>query len=557
MLVERSEIEMKKLRTVYYARVSTDSDDQLHSLKAQQEYFDDYLKYSPEYELVGAYVDEGITGTSIKKRTKFKKMINDALHHHFDIIITKEVTRFARNTLDALKMIRLLKEHDVNVIFLTDGIDTRTHEGEIRLSIMATIAQEESRKTSQRVNWGFQRKYEKEELILTSIYGYDIKEVKENNKKKRILVINEQEAKVVKKIYHWYLQGYGYSKIRDKLYDQHVPTPKGNKRWDTSVISKILSNEKYIGRLVQRKQRTNNHLDKKVIRDIPRNQMYISENHHEAIIDPSVFYQVQKIKADKKKTGERNNAYALSGKIVCPKCGMTFGRIKYGKNRKKVGWKCRGLDKKLCTNTSMVNETVLKELLKTFLSTVFINKEKTKKEIIHTLMQSYYFLDNEREINQLNRDIGEIKRNINLYLDDYLEGKITVEEYKTKKSKEEKIILQKEKELYLLNKESNTDEMRQSIDRMITVINEKIEIDTDILNRIIKQSVKTIIPKQTNEYEIYLDFKNEYFKEDISLNQFEYVMTYEFDLERLESPFWKNNMKKLRNTKLHLYVRRK
>ena len=128
MLVERSEIEMKKLRTVYYARVSTDSDDQLHSLKAQQEYFDDYLKYSPEYKLVGAYVDEGITGTSIKKRIQFKKMINDALHHHFDIIITKEVTRFARNTLDALKMIRLLKEHDVNVIFLTDGIDIRTYK---------------------------------------------------------------------------------------------------------------------------------------------------------------------------------------------------------------------------------------------------------------------------------------------------------------------------------------------------------------------------------------------------------------------------------------------
>ena len=264
MLIEMSERIMKKLKAVFYARVSTDHSDQLHSLKAQQDYFYQYLDNHPEFELVNSYVDEGITGTSIKKRKSFQKMINDALHHHFDIILTKEVTRFARNTLDTLQMVRLLKENNVNVLFLTDMIDTRTHEGELRLSLMATIAQEEGRKISQRVNWGFQRAFENEKLVITNVYGYDIVKVGHVRK----LEVNEQQAYVIQHIFKWYLQGLGYGKISKRLYEWNIPSPSGNAHWDTSVIAKILANEKYIGRLVQGKQKTNNYLEKKILRNI-------------------------------------------------------------------------------------------------------------------------------------------------------------------------------------------------------------------------------------------------------------------------------------------------
>ena len=426
MLIEMSERIMKKLKAVFYARVSTDHSDQLHSLKAQQDYFYRYLDNHPEFELVNSYVDEGITGTSIKKRKSFQKMINDALHHHFDIILTKEVTRFARNTLDTLQMVRLLKENNVNVLFLTDMIDTRTHEGELRLSLMATIAQEEGRKISQRVNWGFQRAFENEKLVITNVYGYDIVKVGHVRK----LEVNEQQAYVIQHIFKWYLQGLGYGKISKRLYEWNIPSPSGNAHWDTSVIAKILANEKYIGRLVQGKQKTNNYLEKKILRNISRNDMYITNNHHEAIVDKEIFYAVQQLRQSKVKNGKRNRRYPLSGKVICAMCGKSYARMKYGNS---IGWGCRK-----CENTNIINETVLIELLRSFISTVFINKEKVKKELVDALMNSYDFMNCENQINQLHKDIGYIRRRMKLYLDDYLEEKISIEVYKENKLKEEK-----------------------------------------------------------------------------------------------------------------------
>lgn len=535
---------MKKLKAVFYARVSTDHSDQLHSLKAQQDYFYQYLDNHPEFELVNSYVDEGITGTSIKKRKSFQKMINDALHHHFDIILTKEVTRFARNTLDTLQMVRLLKENNVNVLFLTDMIDTRTHEGELRLSLMATIAQEEGRKISQRVNWGFQRAFENEKLVITNVYGYDIVKVGHVRK----LEVNEQQAYVIQHIFKWYLQGLGYGKISKRLYEWNIPSPSGNAHWDTSVIAKILANEKYIGRLVQGKQKTNNYLEKKILRNISRNDMYITNNHHEAIVDKEIFYAVQQLRQSKVKNGERNRRYPLSGKVICAMCGKSYARMKYGNS---IGWGCRK-----CENTNIINETVLIELLRSFISTVFINKEKVKKELVDALMNSYDFMNCENQINQLHKDIGYIRRRMKLYLDDYLEEKISIEVYKENKLKEEKELEAKEKELQALEMKESNNDMKNAIHHIVKVIEKKVEIDKGVIHQIIIQYIKAIIPKKMNEYYLYMDLSDCYFKENVDLSQFEYVKTYIFDLQDYQSPYVKKKYKQLQNTKLHLYIRR-
>lgn len=544
MLIEMSERIMKKLKAVFYARVSTDHSDQLHSLKAQQDYFYRYLDNHPEFELVNSYVDEGITGTSIKKRKSFQKMINDALHHHFDIILTKEVTRFARNTLDTLQMVRLLKENNVNVLFLTDMIDTRTHEGELRLSLMATIAQEEGRKISQRVNWGFQRAFENEKLVITNVYGYDIVKVGHVRK----LEVNEQQAYVIQHIFKWYLQGLGYGKISKRLYEWNIPSPSGNAHWDTSVIAKILANEKYIGRLVQGKQKTNNYLEKKILRNISRNDMYITNNHHEAIVDKEIFYAVQQLRQSKVKNGERNRRYPLSGKVICAMCGKSYARMKYGNS---IGWGCRK-----CENTNIINETVLIELLRSFISTVFINKEKVKKELVDALMNSYDFMNCENQINQLHKDIGYIRRRMKLYLDDYLEEKISIEVYKENKLKEEKELEAKEKELQALEMKESNNDMKNAIHHIVKVIEKKVEIDKGVIHQIIIQYIKAIIPKKMNEYHLYMDLSDCYFKENVDLSQFEYVKTYIFDLQDYQSPYVKKKYKQLQNTKLHLYIRR-
>ena len=533
-----------RLRVAAYCRVSTDDEDQIKSYNSMVRYYTDLIKSNKQWVFAGVFADKAITGTKTDKREEFQLLIQECLSGNIDMVIAKSIPRFARNTLDTLQMVRLLKENNVNVLFLTDMIDTRTHEGELRLSLMATIAQEEGRKISQRVNWGFQRAFENEKLVITNVYGYDIVKVGHVRK----LEVNEQQAYVIQHIFKWYLQGLGYGKISKRLYEWNIPSPSGNAHWDTSVIAKILANEKYIGRLVQGKQKTNNYLEKKILRNISRNDMYITNNHHEAIVDKEIFYAVQQLRQSKVKNGERNRRYPLSGKVICAMCGKSYARMKYGNS---IGWGCRK-----CENTNIINETVLIELLRSFISTVFINKEKVKKELVDALMNSYDFMNCENQINQLHKDIGYIRRRMKLYLDDYLEEKISIEVYKENKLKEEKELEAKEKELQALEMKESNNDMKNAIHHIVKVIEKKVEIDKGVIHQIIIQYIKAIIPKKMNEYHLYMDLSDCYFKENVDLSQFEYVKTYIFDLQDYQSPYVKKKYKQLQNTKLHLYIRR-
>ena len=315
------------IKVAAYCRVSTDKDDQANSFESQQRYFREYIDRQPDWELVDVYADEGITGTSTKKRTAFNRMINDAYQGRIQIIVTKEISRFSRNIVDTLTYTRELKQLGVGVRFIIDGIDTMDPESEMLLGIMSAIAQEESRKTSSRVKWGQTRQMERGVVFGPSLLGYDVKDGQ--------LTVNPEGAELVRLIFHKYgIEKKGTTVIARELREAGFKTSQGNVKWTNSRIIKILRNEKYVGDLVQKKSITPNYLthDKKINRG--EEALVCLEDHHEAIIDRELWNLVQSEIARRdrhEETGQgHSNRYALSGKLKLPAiavCGP-FGAVK-------------------------------------------------------------------------------------------------------------------------------------------------------------------------------------------------------------------------------------
>ena len=246
-----------KLRVAAYCRVSTDSDEQATSYEAQVEHYTEYIKKNPEWEFAGIYADDGISGTNTKNREEFNRMIEDCEAGTIDMIITKSISRFARNTLDCLKYIRQLKEKNIPVFFEKEAINTTDAKGEVLITIMASLAQQESQSLSQNVKLGLQFRYQNGQVQVNHnrFLGYTKDE--EGN-----LVIDPEQAEVVKRIYREYLEGYSMDKIAAGLETDGILTGAGKPRWHTSTINKILRNEKYIGDALLQKTYTTDFLNK-------------------------------------------------------------------------------------------------------------------------------------------------------------------------------------------------------------------------------------------------------------------------------------------------------
>ena len=304
-----------------YCRVSTDKEDQANSFASQQRYFKEYIDRQPDWELYRVYADEGITGTSTKKRVQFNHMISDAKMGKFQIILTKEVSRFSRNILDTIGYTRELKALGVGVLFMNDGINTLEPDAELRLSIMGSIAQEESRKTSTRVKWGQTRQMERGVVFGRSMLGYDVKD--------GTLTINPEGAELVRLIFHKYgVEGKGTSVIAREMREAGFLTYTGNSRWNNSHIVKILKNEKYVGDLVQKKTYTPDYLTHQKKYNYGAEEKVCLTDHHEAIIDRDLWNTVQAELARRNRHGQlgvgHGNRYVFSGKIKCGLCGSSF-----------------------------------------------------------------------------------------------------------------------------------------------------------------------------------------------------------------------------------------
>ncbi len=306
-----------------YCRVSTDQTDQVNSLEAQKRYFREYIAREPTWELCGIYADEGISGTERKKRTAFNRMMRDAAEGRFRIILTKEVSRFSRNILDTISCTRQLRACGVGVLFLTDGISTLEPDAELRLSIMASLAQEESRKTSVRVKWGQTRRMEQGVVFGHSLLGYRVKNGS--------MSVREDEAQTVRKIFRLYTEeGYSSGEIAALLNRAETPKANGESGWNSRHILRILKNEKYAGDLVQKKSCTPDYLSHARKRNCGEEKQIVLRDHHEAIV-PRGLWELTQQEIRRRSTGSvgREGGTArsgLSGKICCGECGARFVR---------------------------------------------------------------------------------------------------------------------------------------------------------------------------------------------------------------------------------------
>ncbi|PYG84963.1 DNA invertase Pin-like site-specific DNA recombinase [Ruminiclostridium sufflavum DSM 19573] len=341
--------EPRKKRMAAYCRVSTDQLEQLSSYEAQVQYYTTYICNHPDYKFAGIYADEGITGTSTKKREQFNRMINDCKAGKIDVIITKSISRFARNTLDCLNYVRMLKELGIEVIFEKENIRTLDSKGEVLLSILSSLAQEESFSISKNSTWGIRRRFEQGKVIVnhTKFMGYD----KDENGN---LVINEKQAKVVRKIFTDYLGGKGPNGIAQELEKDGALNWNGKSKWYEGSIRKMLRNEKYKGEALLQKTYTVDFLSKKRVINKGEIPQYYVEESHPAIIDKDIWeavqFEMKRRKIFAKKHGLHKYDYAtdnnpFAGKVICGCCSSTFGRKVWNstdERLKRTIWQCNG-----------------------------------------------------------------------------------------------------------------------------------------------------------------------------------------------------------------------
>ena len=280
------------IKVAVYCRVSTEKYEQYESLQNQIEYFTNYINDSYNYEMYEIYAENGVTGTSVDKRIQFCKMMKDASDGKFNTILTKEISRFARNTLDAIKFTRELKKIGVNVIFINDGIDTKDPDSELRLAILSSLAQDESRRTSERVKFGQKIKMQNGVVFGHSLFGFIVKDGK--------IYINEKEAEIVKLIFDLYVnESMSVTKISKYLIDNKIRVSCYMKKWSPTAVLRILKNEKYCGDLIQRKSITTDYLSHK--RTNNNGDKIIIPNHHKPINDKKTFDMAQQILLKNKK----------------------------------------------------------------------------------------------------------------------------------------------------------------------------------------------------------------------------------------------------------------
>lgn len=348
----------EKRRVAAYARVSTDSDEQFTSYAAQVDYYTKYIQGRSEWEFVKVYTDEGITGTNTKKREGFNQMIADALDGKIDLIVTKSVSRFARNTVDSLTTIRKLKERGVEVFFEKENINTLDSKGELLLTIMSSLAQEESRSISENVTWGQRKRFADGKVSMP--YKHFLGYRKGENGEPEIL---EDEAIIVRRIYRLFLEGKTPSGIAEILTKDHVPTPAGKSTWQPSTIQSILTNEKYKGDALLQKSFCVDFLTKKMKINEGEVPQYYVEDSHPAIVSAETFDLVQfEIEERKRLNRQHNGKYLLSDKIICGCCGSAFGRKVWHSSDpyRCIIWRCNAKysNEKRCSTPHVTEEEV-------------------------------------------------------------------------------------------------------------------------------------------------------------------------------------------------------
>ncbi|MFI3326645.1 MAG: recombinase family protein [Clostridia bacterium] len=487
--------ESVKIRVAGYARVSRDSDDQLNSFYAQIKHYKKVIENNQNYELVEVYADEGITGVSTENRQEFNRMIEDCKDGKIDRIITKSTSRFSRNTLDSIAVIRELKGMGVTVLFEKEGIDTEVLTSENIFTLYSLFAQEESISISKNVKKGKRVQMAKGEYSLSNpAYGYKLE-----NKQ---LVVNEEEAQIVRRIFSEYLSGNGTREISRNLSIENIPTKTGKERWERRSVSYILKNEKYIGDMLLQKKYNEDVLPYK--QNINRGvlQQYYVKDTHEAIIDRLQF-ELVKILLENKYAKVQYGEYLLSRKIKCKECGTLYGR-KLGNN--KIYWVCRqhDEDKNTCGSERLLEEKIYQAFIRMY------NKlRKNYKLILNPMLDVMYKL---QELEQReNLELREISEKIsklseqNHKMSEMLSKGILDSAIFISKSNEfkRKLTEEKKKKAIILSKLIK-DNILEETENLIECLEENAEYIYEINTSIFNEVIKEIRAKDKNTIEFVL-----------------------------------------------------
>ena len=518
----------RERKAVFYGRVSTEHEAQLAALKNQMQWYEDQAKYHPNWTVLDKYIDEGITGTQAKKRPAFMQMIEDAKQGDFDLIVTREVCRFARNTVDTLVMTRELKNYGVEVNFVEDNIWTMDGDGELRLTIMATLAQEESRKISERVRAG--QKISRDNGVLYgsgNIIGYD--------RVNGTYVINEDQAETVRMIFDLYLEGLGETKICKELCRRQRKDGHGNVSWSVSKISRILRNATYMGYKCYLKSYSNNYLEQKRIKNLDESTYLYVKGDFEPIIPEEVFKRCEEIRKTRttkmivnkgeRTYGKRASQDVWLRKLRCS-CGSTFRKNKWRTNQRGdtvYGYQCynqvnngskgfrekNGLDTDGYCDIRMVGDWKLDLMAKKIFEAIWTDRKEDAK-LAYKLLRECYQADASRNKatiaavqGKISRATGRMENLIAMRAD----GEISKEQFQTLRQKAETELAALNEELGRLNSafDDETDALdmaaiEAALDSMLDFSGPSID------SNIIEKFVCRITPVDNGHYRWDLNF---------------------------------------------------
>lgn len=397
----------KKKRVAAYARVSTSADEQLLSLEVQKSHYEDYIRSNREWEFAGLYFDEGISGTKIKNRTGLQDLLKDCEDGKIDLILTKSISRFARNTTECLQMVRRLSELGVTIIFEKENIDTSRMDNEFLLTVLASMAETESRSSSQNLKWAIRKRFEDGTFIIsTPPYGY-------RNEGSEMVIV-EEEAEVVRRIFSEALSGKGSTLIARGLENDGIPARRG-KGWSHAAVYDMLRNEKYTGDVQLQKTFTDDSFNRHY--NHGEENMYLVKDHHEPIVSHEDFDKVQAIiaqhgieRGNTAEEGKYHSRYAFSGKIRCGECGSKFKRtIIYLPSGKLIAWFCikHAADKKACRMLYITDKA-----LKDAFTTMMEKLADTQKTLLRPFIESLKGINDKDLLKRVEQIDGLKERNL-------------------------------------------------------------------------------------------------------------------------------------------------
>lgn len=547
---------------VFYGRVSTEHEAQLAALENQMQWYEDQAKYHPNWTVLKSYIDRGITGTQAKKRPAFMEMLNDAKYHKFDLIVTREVCRFARNTVDTLVITRQLKEIGIEVYFVEDNIWTMDNDGELRLTIMATLAQEESRKTSERVRAG--QKISRDNGVLYgngNILGYD--------RLGDTYVINEDQAETVRIIYDLYLKGNGFNKIVNELVRLKRKDSSGLVRWDATKVSRILHNATYKGYQGYYKSYKNNHLDQKTIVNRDEDTYLYVKGRFTPIISEEVWDKCKALRESKltlrktqkgklERTGTRTSEDIWAKRLIC-RCGHRMRKDRWHVNKTGLtyGYKCynvlnngskqtridAGLDADKYCDMGTIADWKFDLMLRELLKALNLNNDDLIKKAYNQFENSYTKETKEaRELRDAEAKLRKIRIKLENLTEMRVNGEIDKQEYSSLKAKINGEMLIAEKEIDDITRVVLEEERKAtplvSIDGFRSMAVEDQDFTKPIRHSaLVNTMIKKIVPNTSLDFKWYL---NLYPKRDDAGDE-DYKEVVEFTIDYDVAKDFRNN----------------